>query len=126
MSTSIVATNDPLNSMPPRLTVSKPARVKATVYVPGLRSTTRYCPESFVTVDRVFSMRAGLEASTLTSGNAPPEASCTTPAIDACARAAPGSAAHATVKRTASRVTHRMRTSSDWHGHARDPYRWRG
>src|SRR5215467_14328793 len=46
-----------------------------------------YCPSPSVTTVRVFSIRAGLEASTVTPGITPPLASRTTPAI-ACANAA--------------------------------------
>jgi hypothetical protein len=44
----------------------------------------RYCPVPSVTTVRVFSISAGLEASTVTPGT-PAEASRTTPVIAACA-----------------------------------------
>src|SRR3954447_20095541 len=45
-----------------------------------------YCPSPSVTAVRDFSIRAGLDASTVTPGMTPPLASRTTPAI-ACANA---------------------------------------
>src|SRR6185436_7998164 len=49
----------------------------------------RYCPEPSVVAVRTFSMSAGLAASTVTPGRTAPEASLTTPEIDAplCAAA---------------------------------------
>src|SRR4029450_12034271 len=44
-----------------------------------------YCPPPSVTTERVFSIKAGLEASTVTPGSSAPEESLTTPAIDPCA-----------------------------------------
>jgi len=41
-----------------------------------------------VTAERVFSINAGLDASTVTPGNTAPDASFTAPASDACAQAA--------------------------------------
>src|SRR4029453_8540893 len=46
-----------------------------------------YCPVPSVTTVRVFSINAGLEASTVTPGSSAPEESLTTPAMDPCARA---------------------------------------
>src|SRR5262245_2605053 len=40
----------------------------------------RYCPDPSVTAVRVFSVRAGLEASTVTPGSTAPDASLTVPA----------------------------------------------
>src|SRR5687767_13125960 len=51
----------------------------------------RYWPVSSVTTDLTFSMSAGLAASTVTPGRTAPDASLTTPAIDACAYAIVGS-----------------------------------
>src|SRR4029434_9101247 len=48
---------------------------------------TLYCPVPSVTTVRVFSISAGLEASTVTPGSSAPEESLTTPAMDPCARA---------------------------------------
>src|SRR5688572_17605897 len=76
--------------MPSRLTTANPGRVNVSVYSPGTRERMRYWPESLVTVVRCFSMRAGLDASTVTPGNTPPEASLTTPAISAWACAKVG------------------------------------
>src|SRR3954453_18119673 len=50
-----------------------------------------YCPDESVTVDRDFSISAGLDASTRTPGSTAPELSFTTPVMDACAYAATGS-----------------------------------
>src|SRR6476660_635495 len=53
----------------------------------------RYWPEPSVTTERVFSISAGLAASTVTPGRTPPEESLTTPAICACAKTVEGIAA---------------------------------
>src|SRR5438477_4442822 len=58
--------------------------------MPGRRSTMRYCPVSSVTTERTFSIRTGLDASTVTPGKTAPEASLTTPVIAACAWAVDG------------------------------------
>src|SRR5262245_52313814 len=50
----------------------------------------RYCPEPSVTTERVPSMSAGLEASTVTPGRTPPDPSLTTPVKAPCANAAAG------------------------------------
>src|SRR5262245_10826990 len=84
------AVNDPLSSMPSRLTVLNPVRENVTEYTPGLRSTIRYWPEPSVTADRTFSIRTGLEASTVTPGRIAPDASWTTPVIEAWAKAETG------------------------------------
>src|SRR6478735_4585664 len=55
--------------------------------MPGRRSTIRYWPAPSVTAVRTFSMSAGLAASTVTPGMTAPDASLTTPAIDAWAYA---------------------------------------
>src|SRR6188474_316719 len=53
-----------------------------------------YWPDPSVTAARVFSMRAGLDTSTVTPGSTAPEVSLATPAIVACwARAAAGNKA---------------------------------
>src|SRR6185503_1723227 len=49
-----------------------------------------YCPDPSVAATRTFSMSAGLAASTVTPGSTAPDASLTTPAIDAWANAATG------------------------------------
>src|SRR5688572_18503898 len=51
----------------------------------------RYCPVPSLVAERTFSIRAGLEASTITPGSTAPESSRTTPASDACASARVGS-----------------------------------
>jgi hypothetical protein len=47
----------------------------------------RYCPVPSVTAERVFSINAGLAASTLTPGSTAPDESFTAPAIVAWANA---------------------------------------
>src|SRR4029453_1156234 len=51
----------------------------------------RYCPEPSVTATRDLSMRAGLEASTVTPGSTAPDASRTVPVREACANTVAGS-----------------------------------
>src|SRR5258705_8034046 len=66
----------------------------------------RYWPPPSVTTDRAFSMSAGLEASTVTPGSTAPEASFTTPVMEACANAAEGirrASSTATRQRAANR-----------------------
>ena len=63
--------------------VLNPVSVKVTVYVPGSSSVMRYCPVPSVTAVRTFSMRTGLAASTVTPGSTAPDASFTTPEIEA-------------------------------------------
>src|SRR5580765_2371926 len=58
--------------------------------MPGRRSTRRYAPLPSVTTDRVFSMRAGLAASTVTPGSTAPDESLTLPARPACANTTEG------------------------------------
>src|SRR5712691_8492654 len=87
--------------MPARVTMLKPVSVNVTVYSPGRRSTILYWPLPSVTALLVFSMSAGLAASTLTPGSAPPVASLTTPAIALCAEARPSMSANADTTVTA-------------------------
>ena len=93
-STSTWAVKFVRNSRPSRFRVANPGSENVTVYMPGRSSVRRYWPRSSVTVDRTFSMSAGLEASTVTPGNTAPEASFTEPATVAvlvpCARANDG------------------------------------
>src|SRR5918995_6916870 len=49
-----------------------------------------YLPLPSVTAVRTFSIKAGLEASTVTPGSTAPDASCTAPAIEAWADAMAG------------------------------------
>src|SRR5437763_2547799 len=79
------------SSSPSRFTVANPVRVKVTVYTPGLRSVRRYAPVESVMAERVFSMRTGLAASTVTPGSTAPAASFTIPVRELCACAAAGS-----------------------------------
>src|SRR5689334_1675105 len=59
----------------------------------------RYWPAPSVTTVRVFSINAGLDASTVTPGRTAPEPSRTTPAMDPCAIAAAGRRlAHSTMR----------------------------
>src|SRR6266851_4767993 len=67
--------------MPSRLKDEKPVSVNVTVYVPGMSSMMRYSPRSSVTALRTFSMRTGLDASTVTPGSTAPDVSVTTPAM---------------------------------------------
>ncbi len=102
-----VAVNDPVSSIPSRLTVPKPVRAKETLYTPALRSTMRYWPVPSVTAVRTFSMSSGLDASTVTPGRTAPDASLTTPVIEAWANRAVGMAsrqANANVIRTEGRM----------------------
>src|SRR5262245_64300723 len=50
----------------------------------------RYWPVASVTTVRVFSMSAGLDASTVTPGSTPPEASRTVPVSEPCANTEAG------------------------------------
>src|SRR5262245_44469646 len=50
----------------------------------------RYSPEPSVTVERVFSISAGLDVSTVTPGSTAPDESLTTPVIDAWANTSVG------------------------------------
>src|SRR5262245_59926272 len=68
----------------------------------------RYCPLPSVTAVRTFSIRTGLDASTVTPGRTAPEASRTTPAMVACARAAAGAATSARTKTMHRTVTRRI------------------
>src|SRR5688572_19364232 len=91
MSAFTVMTPAPATSTPGRATVAKPGSVNVTEYVPGRRSMIWYWPLPSVTTDRVRSISAGLEASTVTPGSTAPDVSLTTPATD-CAWASAGSA----------------------------------
>src|SRR5688572_6291111 len=105
----IVAVSAPSNSTPSRLKVLKPGNVNVTEYVPGRRSTIRYCPPPSVTTVRTFSMSTGLLASTVTPGSTAPDVSFTVPVIVACANAMVGmSTARATrcPIRTNARITY--------------------
>src|SRR5688500_5565601 len=74
-----------------RGTLLNPASENFTAYAAGGRVTMRYWPVSSVTTVRTFSVNAGLAASTVTPGRTAPDESLTTPAMVACANAAPGS-----------------------------------
>src|SRR5215831_5358162 len=87
ISTLIGAVKFVSSTMSVRRTVANPVSVNVTVYVPGRRSTSRYWPASFVVVDLVFSISAGLAASTVTPGRTAPVTSFTTPAMALCATA---------------------------------------
>src|SRR5262249_44129374 len=66
--------------------------------MPGRRSMIRYCPVLSVTAERVFSMSAELDASTVTPGSTAPEASRTVPVSAACASAGAGSRTRTTMR----------------------------
>src|SRR6516165_10116234 len=72
----------------------------------------RYCPDPSVTADRVFSMSAGLAASTLTPGNTAPDASWTVPVRAAWAKTVPGRRRTARIARHFAevRITNLLRT----------------
>jgi len=76
--------------IPSRLTVLNPDKENVTEYVPGRRSTMLYRPAPAVIAVRVFSISAGLAASTVTPGSTAPDESCTSPEILACAEANAG------------------------------------
>src|SRR5262245_49252246 len=94
-----VAMNDPVSSIPSRLTTLNPDNVNVTTYVPGRRFSIANWPAALVTMVRVFSMSAGLEASTDTPGSTAPDASLTTPTMDAWANDVTG------MPRSATRTT---------------------
>jgi hypothetical protein len=68
-----------------RRSVTKPGSVNVTVYRPGRRSTMRYWPALSETADFIFSIRAGLDASTVTPGSTAPLGSRTVPVMVLCA-----------------------------------------
>src|SRR5688572_26957577 len=98
----IVAVNAPSRVTPSRLTVENPGNVNVTEYSPARRSTIRYWPLPSVVAVRTFSIRAGLEASTVTPGSTPPDESRTVPVTDACANATEGRARNTTPTRYAA------------------------
>ncbi len=75
------ATNPAEISTPSRRTEVKPVSVKVTVYTPGRSCCTENWPALSLTAVRVFSISAGLAASTVTPGRTAPLLSFTTPAI---------------------------------------------
>src|SRR5262245_25519566 len=68
-------------------------------------------PRSSVIVVRTFSIRTGLEASTVTPGSVAPDASLAEPVMDACAKAATGTKM-ATATRSTPRTKVRIGTAS--------------
>ncbi len=94
---STVAVNDPIRSTPSRWDGRQPASVNRTSYTPGRRFSMRYRPWPSVTVERVFSMSAGLLASTMTPGTTAPDESLTEPAIAAWASASAEAPAQTTI-----------------------------
>jgi hypothetical protein len=80
--------------MPSRRTLLKPESLNVTAYVPGRRSTMRYTPLLSVTAVRTFSMRSGLEASTVTPGRTAPDGSRTTPVRATWAKLRDGTKRH--------------------------------
>jgi hypothetical protein len=92
-SPSILMTPVPDSSTSSRFKVANPESVNVTVYVPGCRLSMRYCPLLSDVAVRVFSIRTGLAASTLTPGSTAPDASLTVPARVTWAHAALGTIA---------------------------------
>jgi hypothetical protein len=86
-----------------RCTVLNPGSDAVSEYVPGGRSMMRYCPDPSVTAVRVFSVNAGLEASTVTPGSTAPDASFTVP--DNCAPPAWANASAGASRSRNARVT---------------------
>src|SRR2546423_13749199 len=86
-----VTTPEPDTARPSRFTVVKPVSENVRTYVPGGTSVIRYWPVPSLTTVRVFSMRTGLAASTLTPGRTAADASRITPAIVAWANTTLGS-----------------------------------
>src|SRR5215208_3475101 len=86
----MLTTPEPDSVKPSRTTFENPVNAYDTEYVPGGKSVMRYWPDASVVVLRIFSMRAGLLASTVTPGNTRPDASRTTPASDVCPCATTG------------------------------------
>ena len=56
----------------------------------------RYCPVPSLTAARTFSIRAGLDASTVTPGSTAPDVSFTVPAMVACAHTTAGATSRIT------------------------------
>src|SRR5262249_37764835 len=84
-----------------RFTVLKPGNVNVISYVPGRKASMRKLPDPSVTLLRVFSMSAALDASTVTPGSTAPDVSLTVPAIAlVCAETTAGSSARQTAPRT--------------------------
>src|SRR5687767_4868631 len=69
----------------------------------------RYCPLPSVTTVRTFSINTGLVTSTVTPGSTAPDASRTTPAIDAWAWAITGTSATNPTSINATRVNRNIR-----------------
>ena len=90
MSASILTTPVPDSTTSSRLKTENPASVNVTLYVPGCRLSMRYWPLESVVAARVFSISAGLDASTVTPGRMRPAASLTVPARATWALAALG------------------------------------
>src|SRR5437773_2033382 len=96
ISAGMVMVWEPVSSIPSRFTVLKPGSVNVSAYVPARRSMMRYWPEPSVTAERVLSMSAGLDASTVTPGSTAPDASRTVPVTAACANSGTGSSRRTT------------------------------
>src|SRR5262245_46332661 len=101
----------PVNSIPSRFSVLKPASMNVTVYAPGGRLMIWYWPVPSVTAERTRSMSVGLATSTVTPGSTAPDVSVTTPAIDACACTIAGDPATTTISKATVRNP-RMRASA--------------
>ena len=106
------ATKLPSSSIPSRLTVANPGRVKVTTYMRGRRCSIRYWPLLSETTVRTVSSRAGLAASTVTPGSTAPDVSRTTPVIDAWAYAIVGRTTIDASRVNVSRTRRNMVTSA--------------
>ena len=78
-STLTFAVTPALMLIPSRRMTLNPGNVKLTSYVPVLRSMRLKRPSPSVNTTRTPSIRAGLDASTVTPGRTPPELSVTSP-----------------------------------------------
>ncbi len=96
----IVAVKVPDSSIPSRLKVLKPTSVMVSMYVPGRRSTIRYCPVASVVAVRTFSIRTSLLAATVTPGRTAPDGSLTVPVIEAWAKTVVGRKTNAVSRTT--------------------------
>ena len=116
ISIGTVTVIDPVNSIPSRLNVLNPVNDAVSAYVPGRRSTIRYWPVLSVITERTFSMRVGLDASTVTPGNTAPDESLITPVIDAWANAATGADTNQTASINVLGVrTQHLPSASAWY-----------
>jgi len=83
----------------------------------------RYWPVPSVTADLIFSISAGLVASTVTPGRMAPDVSLTVPVIAACARARFGTAARTAAARKNNLVRMFLRRGESIQVHTSEPMR---